>query len=117
MALQLGVPVLALSQLSRAVETRDEKRPQLSDLRESGQLEQDADTVLFCYRGEYYLEREKPEAEDLDLMASWQDGMDKARGRLEIIVAKQRQGEIGTAHMKFNPALNVIWEDPWAGQR
>lgn len=111
MALQLGVPVLALSQLSRAVETRDEKRPQLSDLRESGQLEQDADTVLFCYRGEYYLEREKPEADDLELYAGWQDAMDKAKNRLEIIVAKQRQGEIGTAHLRFNPALNTIWED------
>jgi len=117
LALQLGVPVLALSQLSRAVETRDEKRPQLSDLRESGQLEQDADTVLFCYRGEYYLERERPEADDIELHAAWQDSMEKAKGKLEIIVAKQRQGEIGTAHMKFNPALNLIWEDPWAGAR
>lgn len=117
MALQLGVPVLALSQLSRAVEQRDEKRPQLSDLRESGQLEQDADTVLFCYRGEYYLEREKPDGEDMQKYADWQDAMDKAKGRLEIIVAKQRQGDIGTAHLKFNPALNVIWEDPWVGVR
>jgi replicative DNA helicase len=116
LALQLGVPVLALSQLSRAVETRDEKRPQLSDLRESGQLEQDADTVLFCYRGEYYLERERPEVDDMEVYAAWMDGMDRARGKLEIIVAKQRQGEIGTAHMKFNPALNLIWEDPYANQ-
>lgn len=117
MALQLGVPVLALSQLSRAVETRDDKRPQLSDLRESGQLEQDADTVLFCYRGEYYLEREKPDGEDLELYAGWQDAMDRAKNRLEIIVAKQRQGEIGTAHLRFNPALNTIWEDTFGGAR
>lgn len=111
LALQLKVPVLALSQLSRAVETRDDKRPQLSDLRESGQLEQDADAVLFCYRDEYYLEREKPDPEDIELYAKWQDARDRARNRLEIIVAKQRQGEIGTAHMMFNPALNVIWDE------
>ncbi len=111
MALQMGVPVLALSQLSRAVESRDDKRPQLSDLRESGQLEQDADAVLFCYRDEYYLERERPPEDDLDLFAKWQDAKEAARNRLEIIVAKQRQGEIGTAHMMFNPALNVIWNE------
>lgn len=111
LALQLNVPVLALSQLSRAVESRDDKRPQLSDLRESGQLEQDADTVLFCYRDEYYLEREQPPAEDLELWTKWSDAKLRAKNRLEIIVAKQRQGEIGTAHMKFNPALNVIWDE------
>lgn len=117
MALQLGVPVLALSQLSRAVESRDDKRPQLSDLRESGQLEQDADTVLFCYRDEYYLERDKPDAEDLELYAAWDDARQRAKNRLEVIVAKQRQGDIGTAHMKFNPALNTIWEDRFGGAR
>lgn len=111
MALQLKVPVLALSQLSRAVESRDDKRPQLSDLRESGQLEQDADTVLFCYRDEYYLERERPDAEDLELYGKWDEARHRARNRLEVIVAKQRQGEIGTAHMMFNPALNVIWDE------
>lgn len=109
---QLNVPVIALSQLSRAVEQRDDKRPQLSDLRESGQLEQDADTVLFCYRDEYYLEREKPSPEDkLEAHEAWTAAMERARNRLEIIVAKQRQGEIGTAHVRFNPALNLIWED------
>jgi len=111
MALQLKVPVLALSQLSRAVESRDDKRPQLSDLRESGQLEQDADTVMFCYRDEYYLEREKPDPEDMDLWAKWDEARQRARNRLEIIIAKQRQGEIGTAHMMFNPAMNVIWDE------
>lgn len=111
LALQLKVPVLALSQLSRAVESRDDKRPQLSDLRESGQLEQDADAVLFCYRDEYYLEREKPDADDVELFSRWHDTRERARNRLEIIVAKQRQGEIGTAHMMFNPALNVIWDE------
>jgi replicative DNA helicase len=109
---QLNVPVLALSQLSRAVEQRDDKRPQLSDLRESGQLEQDADTVLFCYRDEYYLEREKPSPDDkLEAHEAWTGAMERARNRLEIIVAKQRQGEIGTAHVRFNPATNLIWEE------
>ena len=111
LAMQLGVPVLALSQLSRAVETRDNKRPMLSDLRESGQLEQDADAVLFCYRGEYYLERDEPEEDDLDNRAAWMEAMEQAQGRLEIIVAKQRQGRVGTAKMRFNPALNLIWDD------
>lgn len=110
MALQLGVPVVALSQLSRAVEQREDKRPIMSDLRESGQLEQDADTVMFCYRDEYYLERERPDQLNLDAFAQWQQAMSLARNKLEIIVAKQRQGDIGTAHCRFNPATNVIWE-------
>lgn len=108
---QLNIPVVALSQLSRQVETRNDKRPMLSDLRESGQLEQDADTVLFCYRDEYYLERERPPENDLEAYAQWQSALEAARNRLEVIVAKQRQGEIGTAHVRFNPALNLIWED------
>jgi replicative DNA helicase len=108
---QLNVPVIALSQLSRAVETRDEKRPMMSDLRESGQLEQDADAVMFCYRDEYYVERMRPEDNDLEAVAEWQTAMERCKNRLEIIVAKQRQGEIGTAHCRFNPALNLVWED------
>lgn len=108
----LNVPVIALSQLSRSLESRDDKRPQLSDLRESGQLEQDADAVLFCYRDEYYHERDRPTPQDdIALHEAWQDAADKIKNRLEIIVAKQRQGEIGTAHVKFSPALNLIWED------
>lgn len=107
---QLNIPVIALSQLSRAVEQRDDKRPQLSDLRESGQLEQDADTVLFCYRDEYYLERERADADTPDAFAKWDAAMQAAKNRLEIIVAKQRQGQIGTATMGFNPASNVLWE-------
>ena len=108
LARQLNVPVLALSQLSRQVEQREDKRPQMADLRESGQLEQDADTVLFCYRDEYYLEREKPT--DADDLEEWEDVMRAAHNRLEIIVAKQRQGPIGTAEVKCNVALNRIWE-------
>lgn len=108
LAAQLNVPVLALSQLSRKVEERNDKRPQLADLRESGQLEQDADSVLFCYRDEYYVERLKPD--DPEKLEKWKAAMEASRNRLEIIVAKQRQGQIGTAHVFCNPALNRIWE-------
>lgn len=108
---QLNIPVVALSQLSRAVEQRDDKRPQLSDLRESGQLEQDADTVLFCYRDEYYHERDKPDQDELDAYADWQAYAERVKGQLDVIVAKQRQGDIGTARMRFNAATNLIWED------
>ena len=107
---QLDVPVLALSQLSRALESRDDKRPMLSDLRESGQLEQDADAVMFCFREQYYLEREEPDLRDEEAHSEWRKAHEAARNRLEIIVAKQRQGAIGTARMMCNPALNKIWE-------
>ena len=109
---QLNVPVIALSQLSRKVEERDDKRPIMADLRESGQLEQDADAILFCYRDEYYVERMRPGMDAKpDAVSVWQDAMDRSKNRLEIIVAKQRQGEIGTAHVRFNPATNLIWTD------
>ncbi len=111
LAMSLGIPVIALSQLSRQIEAREDKKPVLSDLRESGQLEQDADNVLFCYRDEYYLERSKPNDDDLDALAEWQQRMDKAHNRLEIIVAKQRMGEIGTAKVMFAPSTGAIWED------
>lgn len=110
MAMGLDVPVLALSQLSRALEQRDDKRPVMSDLRESGQLEQDADGVLFCYRHEYYLERGEPDRRQQEAYEAWEKAMSNQRNRLEIIVAKQRQGAIGTANLHFNPALNLIWE-------
>lgn len=108
---QLNIPVIALSQLSRALESREDKRPIMSDLRESGQLEQDADAVMFCYRDEYYVERDRPAPDDpVEDHEAWKSAMEAARNRLEIIVAKQRQGEIGTAHVRFNPAINLIWE-------
>ena len=111
LAMRLGVPVLALSQLSRAVEQRDDRRPMLSDLRESGQIEQDADAVLFCYRDEYYLERHEPdELSDPDGYQAWEQALNYSRNRLEIIVAKQRMGGIGTANVMCNVALNRIWE-------
>lgn len=96
LAKELSVPVLALSQLSRAVEQRTDKRPQLSDLRESGSIEQDADAVLFVYRGEYYLERSDKRGSP-DHIASM--------GQAELIVAKQRHGPTGTALLRFDGAL------------
>lgn len=108
MARTMEVPILALSQLSRALEQRSDKRPMLSDLRESGQLEQDADAVIFCYRDQYYLEREEPD--DQKKHEAWAQAVERSRNRLELIVAKQRQGAIGTAHVMCNPALNKIWE-------
>ena len=100
-AKELDIPVVALSQLSRQVENRDDKRPQLSDLRESGSIEQDADVVMFVFREEYYKEREKPGEHDLEAMAKWQEEMEKLHGRAEIIIGKQRHGPIGTVELSF----------------
>ena len=100
-AKELNIPVIALSQLSRQVENRDDKRPQLADLRESGSIEQDADVVLFVYREEYYKEREKPSDHDLEKMAIWQEEMDRLHGRAELILGKQRHGPIGTVELSF----------------
>lgn len=113
LASRLNVPVLALSQLSRAVEQRDDKRPTLADLRESGQLEQDADVVIFAFRDEYYHERDRPAEDDLEAMREWQETARHLAHRLELIVAKHRQGEIGTAHVRFDAATNRIWEEGW----
>ncbi|MGH1578358.1 replicative DNA helicase [Planktotalea sp.] len=100
-AKELQIPVIALSQLSRQVENREDKRPQLSDLRESGSIEQDADVVMFVYRGEYYKEREKPDDENLEAMAAWQDDMARLHGKAEVIIGKQRHGPIGTVELSF----------------
>jgi replicative DNA helicase len=101
LAKDLGVPVLALSQLSRKVEDREDKRPQLSDLRESGSIEQDADAVMFVYREAYYLGRAEPKegtAEHVD----WVDEMGKVQGQAEVIIGKQRHGPIGTVRLSFD---------------
>ena len=100
-AKELAIPVVALSQLSRTVESRDDKRPQLSDLRESGSIEQDADVVMFVFREEYYKEREKPGEHDLEKMAAWQEEMERLHGRAEVIIGKQRHGPIGTVDLSF----------------
>jgi replicative DNA helicase len=101
-AKELDIPVIALSQLSRQVESRDDKRPQLSDLRESGSIEQDADVVMFVYRGEYYKEREKPGEENLEAMTKWQQDMEQLHGKAEVIIGKQRHGPVGTVELSFD---------------
>ncbi|MEO1796309.1 MAG: replicative DNA helicase, partial [Pseudomonadota bacterium] len=100
-AKELDIPVIALSQLSRQVEARDDKRPQLSDLRESGSIEQDADVVMFVFREEYYAEREKPGDDKLEAMAEWQQRMERLHGKAEVIIGKQRHGPIGTIELSF----------------
>ncbi|GAB5436400.1 replicative DNA helicase [Falsiruegeria mediterranea] len=100
-AKELNIPVIALSQLSRTVESRDDKRPQLSDLRESGSIEQDADVVMFVFREEYYVEREKPSDDRLEEMAAWQERMERLHARAEVIIGKQRHGPIGSVDLSF----------------
>ena len=106
LAKDLNVPIIALSQLSRAVEQRDDKRPQLSDLRESGSIEQDADVVMFVYREEYYLSRTEPGADPSDPSSNekwsqWRERMDQVYGKAEVIIGKQRHGPIGTVELSF----------------
>ncbi len=100
-AKELNIPVIALSQLSRQVESREDKRPQLSDLRESGSIEQDADVVMFVYRGEYYKEREKPDDNNIEAMAAWREDMERLHGKADVIIGKQRHGPIGTVELSF----------------
>jgi replicative DNA helicase len=100
LAKELNIPVIALSQLSRQVESRDDKHPQLSDLRESGSIEQDADVVLFVYREEYYLQNKEPKP-GTEEYAKWQAEMDQAFGQAEVIIAKQRHGPTGTVRLHF----------------
>ena len=109
LAKELSLPVIALSQLSRQVENRDDKRPQLSDLRESGSIEQDADAVMFVYRDEYYLEQKMPKEIAFEgssdkfnaAMDEWQQRMSKAHNRADLIIAKQRHGPTGTIPLLF----------------
>ena len=100
LAKELSVPVLALSQLSRAVEQRDDKQPQLADLRESGSIEQDADVVMFVYREAYYLERKQPKLGSIE-HAEWQSKMNDVNGLADIILGKQRHGPTGTIKVEF----------------
>ena len=100
LAKELSVPVLALSQLSRAVEHRDDKKPQLSDLRESGSIEQDADVVMFVFREEYYLERKEPKLGTIE-HGEWQAKMNEIIGSADIIIGKQRHGPTGNIQVEF----------------
>ena len=108
-AKEMNVPVIALSQLSRQTEQREDKRPQLSDLRESGSIEQDADVVIFLYRDEYYIAREKPgqgvdDSTDRfhEKLANHEIRLDAARNKAEMIIGKQRHGPIGTVELHFH---------------
>jgi replicative DNA helicase len=100
LAKDLNVPILALSQLSRQVENRDDKRPQLADLRESGSIEQDADVVIFVFREEYYLKNKEPRA-GTEEHFKWQAEMDAVHGKAEVIIGKQRHGPTGTIQLQF----------------
>jgi len=111
LAKELNIPVIALSQLSRQVENREDKRPQLADLRESGSIEQDADVVMFIYRDEYYIEKAEPKQRpDEDggklatRMQSWQERLDRVRNIAEVIISKQRHGPVGLVKMMFDGA-------------
>ena len=104
LAKELNVPILALSQLSRQVENRDDKRPQLADLRESGSIEQDADVVMFVFREEYYLKNKEPKPGTTEYL-QWQDQMGAVHGVAEVIVGKQRHGPTGTVRLHFEDSL------------
>jgi len=104
LAKELNVPILALSQLSRQVESRDDKRPQLSDLRESGSIEQDADVVMFVFREEYYLANKEPRPGTPEY-EKWQTEMDIAHGKAEVIIGKQRHGPTGTVELHFEGSV------------
>ncbi|WP_374407606.1 replicative DNA helicase [Pelagerythrobacter sp.] len=112
LAKELDVPVIALSQLSRAVEQRDDKRPMLSDLRESGSIEQDADMVWFIYREDYYVASREPkrpvesdDAKTHEAHATWASEMERVFGLAELIVAKQRHGATGKVRLRFEPRI------------
>jgi replicative DNA helicase len=102
-----GLAVLALAQLSREVEKRPDKRPQLSDLRESGQIEQDADAVIFLLRPEYYLQALEPQPSSPEHV-EWQRQLDQVAGALEIICAKRRNGRTGTAVVRFHSNYQAV---------
>jgi replicative DNA helicase len=101
LAKELNIPIVALAQLSRQVENRDDKRPQLADLRESGSIEQDADVVMFIFREAYYLRRQEPRENTPEHLA-WQDNLDKVHNLAEVIIGKQRHGPIGTVRLHFD---------------
>lgn len=101
LAKELNVPIIALSQLSRQVENREDKRPQLSDLRESGSIEQDADVVLFVFREEYYVKNQEPRDPNDPKYVEWEAQFEKVRGTADVIIAKQRHGPTGTVKLAF----------------
>lgn len=125
LAKELNVPIIALSQLSRQVESRDDKRPQLSDLRESGSIEQDADVVLFVYREEYYVKNQEPRRSPEEIAAdirteeylAWEEKMRKVEGTADVIIAKQRHGPTGTAALGFQGEFTRFFDLADSGDR
>jgi replicative DNA helicase len=124
LAKELNVPVIALSQLSRAVEQREDKRPQLADLRESGSIEQDADVVMFVYREEYYLTRSEPgrRGEESDQKFNerhdaWKQRCEQTYGKAEVIVAKQRHGPTGIVQLSFEGQFTKFGNLPAYGEQ
>jgi replicative DNA helicase len=115
LAKELNVPIIALSQLSRQVESRDDKRPQLSDLRESGSIEQDADVVMFVFREEYYLANKEPRAGTPEY-EKWQLDMSLVHGKAEVIIGKQRHGPTGTVELQFEASLTRFGDLTHDGQ-
>lgn len=120
LAKELEVPLIALSQLSRQVEQREDKRPQLSDLRESGSIEQDADVVLFVFREEYYIQRAEPGINDVEQHQKWQTELEAVKGIGEVIIGKQRHGPTGTVRLQFTGEFtrfdNLDRDHPLAGK-
>ena len=115
LAKELSVPIMALSQLSRQVESRDDKHPQLADLRESGSIEQDADVVLFVYREEYYLANKEPRAGTPEY-EKWQLDMSLVHGKAEVIIGKQRHGPTGTVDLHFDGSVTRFGDLTQDGQ-
>ena len=101
LAKELNIPIIALSQLSRQVEQREDKKPQLSDLRESGSIEQDSDVVMFIYREEYYLEKSAPSPGTAEFI-EWQQKMDEIHGQADLLIMKQRHGPTGNIKLSFD---------------
>ena len=116
LAKELSVPVLALSQLSRAVEQRDDKKPQLSDLRESGSIEQDADVVMFVFREEYYLMGKEPKMGTIE-HAEWQSKMNEIIGQADLIIGKQRHGPTGVVKVEFEGMYTKFKDASKTGQK
>lgn len=118
LARELNVAIVVLAQLNREVEKREDKRPQLHDLRDSGEIEQDADTILFVYREQYYLERSEPDPADVKKRPGWELAMDASRDRVELISAKVRKGRIGKRLCYFFASHQAVrGSDFFSGRR
>jgi replicative DNA helicase len=108
-AANLNVPIIVACQLNRNLESRDDQRPQLSDLKQSGNLEQDADSVIFLHREVYFIERRRPDASDPKFNA-WQQEFDRWNGRAELILRKNRHGRIGEAEVGFDASTTRFYD-------